>query len=130
MHKRVAMDEELKRTVVPTLRTMGFKGSFPHFRRPSASEIELLTFQFDKWGGGFVIEIARCSVEGFTTSWGQHIPANKVTAWDLNERHRIQAENGSGVEAWFRFDDGDYQRASKQVLEKLPEAQQWWRARA
>jgi hypothetical protein len=52
------MEAELKSAVVPKLRSHGFKGSYPHFRRFADERIDLLTFQHDKWGGGFVIEIA------------------------------------------------------------------------
>jgi len=75
----------LKAEFVPALKERGFKGSFPHFRRIKPDKIDLLTVQFDKWGGGFVIEIAKCGPEGITTSWGLHIPPNKVRAWDAND---------------------------------------------
>lgn len=127
---REEMDAELKNTVVPVLRQLGFKGSFPHFRRPSPAAIDLLTFQFDRNGGGFVIEIAQCSSDGITTPWGQHIPATKVRAWDLHpdRRHRIQphAGAGSGVDAWFRFDMDQVTHVAQQVLKALPRAESWW----
>ena len=123
------MDDELKRAVIPKLRAAGFKGSFPHFRRVAPSSIDLLTFQFDKYGGGFVVEIARCPSEGFTTSWGKYIPPNKVTAFDLYERKRIQATRGSGLDKWFRFDDGNYESAANQVIARLPEAEEYWKSR-
>jgi hypothetical protein len=30
-----------------------------------------LTFQFDRHGGGFVIEIGQCPADGCTTHWGE-----------------------------------------------------------
>jgi hypothetical protein len=77
---RAGMDSELKNSVLPVLRKLGFKGSMPHLRRERNNGMDLLTFQFDKWGGGFVVEIARCGNGGFTTYWGKHIPASKMTA--------------------------------------------------
>jgi len=50
----------LKEIVLPTLRNMGFRGSFPHFRRERDEQLDLLTFQFSRWGGSFVVEIAYC----------------------------------------------------------------------
>jgi len=128
------MDAALSDLVVPVLREKGFKGSLPHFRRARPGVVDLLTFQFDKWGGGFVIEISRCSDKGVTTHSGEQIPPNKVTAWDLHpdKRQRIQPREGSGTEDWFRF-DGSFpprafraKRAAKQVLECLPRAEEWW----
>jgi hypothetical protein len=57
------MRKALQVIVVPVLRERGFTGSFPHFRRRRQKGIDLLTFQFDKYGGGFVVEIAVCEVD-------------------------------------------------------------------
>jgi hypothetical protein len=62
--ERDQMIATLKEYVLPVLKARGYKGSFPHFRRPTDFAIHLLNFQFDKWGGGFVVEIASCPVEG------------------------------------------------------------------
>jgi hypothetical protein len=61
---RDAMIVELKRVAVPVLRSLGFKGSFPHFRRESAERIDLLTFQFSLGGGKFVVEVGSFSPAG------------------------------------------------------------------
>src|SRR4051794_5602597 len=76
-HSRDAMIDALKGVVVPALRSRGFSGSFPHLRRPAAERIDLLTFQFDRNGGGFVIEVARCPLEGVPPPWGEKVPPNK-----------------------------------------------------
>lgn len=129
---RDAMNSTLKELVVPALRKAGFKGSFPHFRRPADDVVELLTFQFDRSGGGFVIEISRCAGSGYTTHWGKHIPASKVSAWDLHpdQRHRIQPKLGGGTDAWFRYEDGDFLHTAREVIEALPKAEAWWQSQA
>ena len=103
---REAMDAALKELVVPVLREKGFKGSLPHFRRVKPDAIDLITFQFDKWGGGFVVEISKCPPDGFTMAWGERISPSKVTAHHLNpdQRKRIQPRDGAGTDSWFRFD--------------------------
>jgi Domain of unknown function (DUF4304) len=105
---RDQMIQALKDVVVPLLRERGFTGAFPHFRRRRPERIDLFTFQFDRHGGGFIIEIGRCEPSGFTTHWGKQIPPAKVTAWDLppKQRGRIQPSVGSGTDSWFRFDGG------------------------
>jgi hypothetical protein len=132
-HKAISV--ALAQLVVPELRSRGFTGSMPHFRRNARGAIELLTFQFDKYGGGFVFEISRCSERGFTTHWGKHISANKVTAHDLHphQRKRIKPREGSGIDAWFRYDTGLFKSAesrasaaAREVLKCLPEAESWW----
>jgi hypothetical protein len=126
---RKAMDSELKALVLPVLRKHFFKGSIPHFRRLRGDGIDLLTVQFDRYGGGFVIEVARCPVEGITTAWGKRIPASKVCAWDVNDRQRIQPRQGSGRDCWFRFDNGDVKGAALSLLGYLPMAEGWWQSR-
>src|SRR4029078_13084940 len=53
---REAMIAELKRGAVPVLQSLGFKGSFPHFRREMDTQIDLLSFQFSMSGGQVVVE--------------------------------------------------------------------------
>jgi Domain of unknown function (DUF4304) len=122
------MIDALKRIVVPALRGRGFSGSLPHLRRSTCGRIDLLTFQFDRYGGGFVIEIAQCPPEGFTTSWGEKIPPNKVKAWDLHPDHRfrLQPVCGSGTDSWFRFDSGDVEVVAQSLLPFLEQAEAWY----
>ncbi|MGY8643866.1 MAG: DUF4304 domain-containing protein [Verrucomicrobiales bacterium] len=47
---RPEADEALKSIVVPDLRTRGFKGSYPNFFRERDGHIDLLGFQFNKYG--------------------------------------------------------------------------------
>jgi hypothetical protein len=100
------MKKALKDIVIPRLRERGFTGSFPHLRRRRPERIDLLTFQFDRHGGGFIIEIGQCPPDGFTTYWGKRIAPDKVTAWDLSpkQRARVKPGAGSGPESWFRYD--------------------------
>nr|WP_319490991.1 DUF4304 domain-containing protein [uncultured Desulfobacter sp.] len=93
----------LKSDLVPKLREIGFKGSFPHFRRSRENRNELITFQFDKYGtGDFVIEIASAPLGDFSTYWGKIIPQNKLRANDLNERLRIGASSHN-ADSWFNL---------------------------
>jgi hypothetical protein len=130
LHK--AMVTELGKVVVPVLRSKGFRGTFPHFRRVGSHGVDLFTFQFDKHSGGFVVEIAQCPSEGITTHWGKHIPANKARAWDVHphNRLRIQPRTGSGTDFWFRFDDEQFSNAAQQVIDELPRVEIWWQRHA
>ena len=135
--ERDEMIKKLNEIVVPALRQLNFKGSFPHFRRITSERVNLLTFQFDRNGGVFVIEIANCKPNGFTTSWGQEIKPNKLTAHDLNKRERIQSNMttpNSSTDDWFRYDKkyllglGDiYKKVCKDVLSKLGLADNYWK---
>ena len=132
---RKTMVKYLSEFVIPALRDIGFKGSFPHFRRITPERINLLTFQFDRHGGGFVIEITNCGPNGFTTSWGKEIQPNKLTAHDVNKRKRIQANmstTSSLTDDWFRYDknlpgiDDIYKNVCIDVLSMLSIAEDYW----
>lgn len=134
---RDEMNKNLIEIVDPILRQLNFKGSFPHFRRQTTERINLLTFQFDRSGGGFVIEIANCKLDGFTTSWGLEIKPNKLTAHDMDKRKRIQSNmntESSLTEDWFRYDKKPlfglcdiYKKVCKDVLSKLDIAEDYWK---
>jgi hypothetical protein len=123
------MDAALREKVVPVLRARGFKGSLPHFRRILPERVDLLTVQFDRHGGGFVVEVSRCSPTGITTSWGKHIPATQATAHDLppDKRHRLGSPNPGRDGRWFRFDEGTSVLAvAESLLGHIEEAEGWW----
>lgn len=125
---RDEMSSALKARFVPALRQLGFKGSLPHFRRQRDSRVDLLTVQFDRHGGGFVVELAQCGAEGITTHWGKIIPAAKVKAHDLHprQRHRLGA-SGPNKDYWFRFDEGTSPKAVADTLcAHIDEAERWW----
>ena len=100
---RNRMIAALQETVVPTLRDIGFSGSFPHFRRIRDTQIDLLTFQFNRYGGSFVVEIAFCAPDGFNTHWGKHIPPNEVQARDIHptQRLRLGSHPPDKADHWF-----------------------------
>ena len=126
---RDAMNAALKETLVPALREHGFTGSLPHFRRILPTRVDLLTVQFDRHGGGFIVEISRCSPSGVATSWGKQIPVTRVTAHDLHpaKRHRLGSPRPGADGRWFRFDDGTpIPVVAISVLAHLDEAERWW----
>lgn len=107
--ERQMMDNALKKIVVPYLREQGFKGSFPHFRRKNDNNIDLITFQFNRWGGSFVVELTTCPLEGIITHWGKEIPPNKVTAHDVNNRFRLGAKSKDEDGIWFNFENARFE---------------------
>ena len=125
---RKSMVAAIQEVVVVRLREEGYTGSFPHFRRQHSNLIEVLMFQFDRNGGGFVIETGECPVDGITNSLGKHIMPNAVRAWDLpsNQRKRVKPREGSGTESWFRFDkaksEQDFREVAREVVQCLESA--------
>jgi hypothetical protein len=122
------MNAALKAEFVPALRDAGFRGSLPHFRRQLKDRIDLLTIQFDQWGGGFVVEISNCEPVGVTMHWGEKVPPGKVTVHHLHpdKRLRIQARPGPGTDDWFRFENTDPVSLAREITARLTEAETWW----
>lgn len=128
MPPRKEMIVALNSIVVPVLRHRGFTGSFPHFRRLGTKQIDLITFQFDKWGGGFVVEISKCGTGGVTMPWGKRISPKKVTAHDLHPKDRIRLGcEGPSTEDWYRYDTGNTLEAvAQEVVQQLDNTEKWW----
>lgn len=128
---RTKMISALKETVIPKLRAAGFSGSFPHFRRPKDDVIDLLTFQFNKWGGSFVVEVASCPATGAKIYTGEIVSPKTVTAHDINCRLRLGSNPPKKMDYWFDFasvtyGEKIYRMAAEDVLAHLPQAERYW----
>lgn len=128
--ERIMMNNALKNVLIPYLREQGFKGSLPHFRRKNETNIDLITLQFNKWGGSFVVELSSCSLEGVTTYWGEHIPSNKVTAHEIHNRFRLGAELKDENGIWFEFENAksqkDFENIASNVINLLNLSDRLW----
>lgn len=87
--KREEMDAALKSLAVPLLREMGFRGSYPHFRRLLQHRVDALGFQFSNWGPQFYIELGVSSIHGTTMLDGAHYPAKNIKYYQCLDRKRI-----------------------------------------
>lgn len=130
------MIKSLNKVFVPELRKLNFKGSMLHFRRTEGEITNLITFQFDRDGGGFVIELVNWRGSEFKDSAGNTIPLNKLTAHHINKRQRIYPNSileKNGKQSWFRFDKNSifdfrnkFDRVAKKVRSRLPIMEEYW----
>ena len=58
MSNRNIMLSALKEHTISQLKQQGFTGKHPNYRRKLDNCIELITFQTNKWGGSFTIEVS------------------------------------------------------------------------
>ena len=58
MTNREIMLSALKKHTFPLLKELGFTGKHPNFRRKLDNCIELVSFQTNKWGGSFTVEVS------------------------------------------------------------------------
>jgi hypothetical protein len=91
--KRQQMRAALKTIVTPALRKNGFTGTWPDFRRLGKDRYDLLTFQFDKYGDGFVIDLGQCP-SGWVPGGRIIPPPDKLTVWDLEHYQRARVQPG------------------------------------
>jgi hypothetical protein len=129
---RDKMIEALRRVVVPTLRDMRFIGSFPHFRRIRDTQIDLLSFQFNRWGGSFVVEVAFCEPAGWTHRLGRHVSPQQVRVHDVTPKQRLRLGSHPPKQAdyWFHFEpksDSVYTDTALEALSLLrSQAEDFW----
>lgn len=92
--------------------------------------IDLITFQFNKWGGSFIVELATCPTQGATMSWGEQIPPNKVTAHDIDQRFRLGAKSEDEDGIWFDFENSkteeDFEKVALNVINLLNTLDRLW----
>lgn len=140
---RKAMDAALKSVVVPVLREIGFRGSFPHFRRIRDAQIDLLGFQYNKYGGSFVVEVAKWPAQGFESGWKTSVAPEKATVIDTRTRLRLGSAwpSKGASDHWFEFGPRNlestpdslelprhYAAIAHQVVERIKEqGERWWR---
>ena len=125
---RSAADAELKRTVVPALRALGFRGSYPHFYREIAGHIDLACVQFSQSGGKFVIELSYAGPDRGNVYANTEVLASELRVSQTTERLRLGSAQPHS-DHWFVFNtpnaslDHVCQEAAK-LLHSQGEA--WW----
>ena len=137
MHSRDDMMAEIKREVIPTLRALGFKGSFPHLHRiVEGDHVDLVTFQFASAGGSFAIEIGFADAERENVYTEKDTPPKKLRVSQTTVRRRLGAED-DGSDFWFVYDGerpfgmtGAPQALAETASDLIKsQAVSWWDAR-
>lgn len=130
---REMMARALKEITIPFLQDNGFKGNYPNFYRDRNNHIDLLRFQFNKWGGSFVVEISYAdrSRNNLTTAKDTEIPNISVT--QTRERLRLGASQDD-KDYWFKFNNRNiffwrdkYVSTARKVNQYISnQALPWW----
>jgi len=87
--KRKAMDSALKSGAVVLLCELGFKGTYPHFRRFLNERIDTIGFQFSQWGPQLYVELGVADPDGITLLDGTRFPAKTLKYYECPARKRI-----------------------------------------
>src|SRR5688572_28138412 len=127
------MRKALRKHLLPALARLGFTGNAAHFQRARADTLDLLSIQYWKHGGEFVLEFARRGRGDFVASWGEVVPEAKldVAYADVLGRARLEGRRNSrsGFHG-FAFDQlgedaAAYEAIALRVVELLPQVDAW-----
>ncbi len=124
---RQDMDKAIKADIVPVLRAEGFKGGYPNFYRRDGDRLDLLSFGFNRYGGGVSLCVGQCQAGDFTTSWGQIVPMAKMTSAYLAStlRHQFGWQGPDG-QTDFCFKDGRIADCVSLIKIRMPEVWLWF----
>ena len=97
------MKKHLELNVIGPLLAQGFTGKYPHFRRVKEDCIELISFQTNKHGGSFTVEVSAVFPDKENKNYvsGNNLSVNELTVWDTNERYRLKGM----YDGWFFYRD-------------------------
>ncbi len=97
------MKKHLELNVIKPLCAQGFTGKYPHFRRVKEDCIELISFQTNKHGGSFTVEVSAIFPNNENKNFvsNDNLSVNDLTAWDTNERYRLKGM----YDGWFYYRD-------------------------
>lgn len=133
------MRKALRKHLLPALVAAGFSGRTNHFMRLLPAAQDLLSIQYWKYGGSFVLEFGRRERGPLHTSWGPVVPEDElqVAYLPVGDRARLQDRNaprddvfGGFSFAGFEEDTARYEALGARVAGCLPQVEAWLSTRA
>ena len=103
MSNRDIMQSALKEHTFTLLKEQGFTGKHPNFRRKFDNCIELISFQTNKWGGSFAIEVSAVFPNSSNTNYNLYagVTEDAIGVEATNERYRLPGM----YDGWFYYRD-------------------------
>ena len=128
------MRDLLKAEVVPLLREMGFRGSFPHFNRERGDHVDLVWFTFSSAGTSFAVELSFADSARTNVRCNPDAAPGQLRVASTTQRHRLGA--GEAMDHWYAFVGVPWRGMAghpddlvADVKRRLPlEGEEWWRA--
>jgi hypothetical protein len=124
----------IRRHLLPALDGFGFHGGASSFRRVLPDCLDLLSVQFWKHGGEFILEFARCQRGDLTTAWGETVPEARLEIAYVSPlaRARLVKDTPHSTSGFFGFEfagfgeDGPaYDALVQSVASLLPQVDAW-----
>lgn len=119
---RKEVDHEIKTVIIPELQKLGFDGKYPHYKRINENgKVDYLSFQFNRYGGSFIIEIA--VAYPYKGKKGNFYYNGEVTPEIVqssnygytSNRLRIEPHKGE----WFVYDKNNYRQVVESALKLI-----------
>ena len=124
MTNREIMLKTLNSTVIKDLKSRGFIGKYPDFKKITPDCIELVSFQTNKYGGSFTVEVSAVfpnSKVTNLTNLNASVDEQKVDVACTNQRYRLKGM----FDGWFYYRDiyklpnGSYRDVSEKEAESF-----------
>ncbi len=95
------MRKYLNANVIQPLLARGFTGKYPHFRKETDGCIELITFQTNKYGGSFTVEVSAVfpDKENKNFTLWDGLTIDDLNVWDTDARYRLKGM----YDGWFHY---------------------------
>lgn len=110
MTNKELMLSYLKKLVIEPLKDKGYTGKYPHFRKVTDNSIQLISFQTNKQGGSFTVEVSSIfpkrknknfsSKEMNDAEW-DYKAESSLNVWCTNQRYRLEGM----YDGWFYYGD-------------------------
>jgi len=126
------MTEAIKNFVVPEIYKLGFSGTFPHFRREGSARFEFFSFQFNRYGGSFVLECGFITPQDLP-DFAKNLPFEKLTYGHThsNNRLRIKPEVSAMDDFWFTYsefkEEIQFENLAKSLIPLLPKVDSFFK---
>ena len=93
------MKKHLEEKVIRPLKNCGFVGKYPHFRKEKDGCIELISFQSNKYGNSFTVELSVIFPDNKEKNFNSDcdLNVNEITVFKTNERCRLKGM----YDGWF-----------------------------
>jgi len=129
--KKQKMMEVIKQKILPYFRNNDFKGSFPHLRRLKENQLNLLSFQFHRFGSSFTIKIANCPPKGVETKL-YSLPPKKCNAFNIGRKGIRVGRLIHGKDYWYEYESGlnspkIFDEIAIEIIDSWEQIEKWWK---
>jgi hypothetical protein len=84
------MRKALRKELLPALKRLGFVGKTSDFQRHREPILDLLSIQWGRYGGEFILEFGSCATGPLQVPWGEAIAEAKITVVHVNPLRRAR----------------------------------------